>query len=405
MLISPQYKALNAELHEKKASFGGTKGNVGNLVKIAEGLGTQDVLDYGCGKGAFGKLMPWPIKEYDPAIPGKDDQPAPADIVICRDVLEHVEPECIEEVLADLSRCTKRLGLFSIATGPSWKNLSDGRNAHLIQQPYQWWKERLEKYFRIDGISETAQISEHGSQMFIGGSTLFVAVKPKLREPIRIFIGYDAKETIAYHVLSHSILSRAKSPISITPIARGHLHGIYTRSRGPTESTDFSLTRFLVPYLSGYQGYSIFMDCDMLCLSDISDLIDLAYANPQKAVWVCPHEYTPKTQTKFLGQTQTVYPRKNWSSLMIFKNAACRALTPEFVNTATGLELHRLTWTEEERVGFLPIAWNWLVGEYAPNKNARMLHYTLGTPCFPEYRNCDHADLWWNEFYSMKQPA
>jgi len=407
MLISPEYKALNEELHRRMPSYGGTTGNVDNLVKIAEAMGTRDILDYGCGKGRLAQLMPWPIKEYDPAIPEKSSRPDPADIVICRDVLEHVEPECLEDVLADLARCVKRLGLFSISTRPSTKFLADGRNAHLIQKPWNWWKDKLQKYFTIDGASEISGISQAGYQLFIGGSTIYVAVrpKPKWREPIRIFIGFDSKETVAFHVLSHSILRYSKSPILICPIARSHISSIYTRPRGPNESTEFSMTRFLVPYLSGYRGYSIFMDCDMICLTDIAELMDYVRSDPNKAVWVCPHNYIPKTKTKFLGQTQTIYPRKNWSSLMVFKNEACKALTPEYVNTATGLELHQFKWISDDQIGFLPLEYNWLVGEYEPNPNAKILHYTLGTPCFPEYKNCDHADLWRNEFYSMIQPT
>jgi len=181
MLISPEYAALNAELHREKRSYGGVFSRAANLIRVAEQFGTKDILDYGCGKGMLAKVIPWPIKEYDPAIPGKDALPEPAELVICRDVLEHVEPECLDAVLADLARCVKRCGLFSIATGPSWKTLPDGRNPHLIQRPCGWWKEKLSKHFAIDSVQEISHISGKGHRLFIGGSTVFVAVTPKRR--------------------------------------------------------------------------------------------------------------------------------------------------------------------------------------------------------------------------------
>jgi hypothetical protein len=199
-------------------------------------------------------------------------------------------------------------------------------------------------------------------------------------EMLRVFVGYDTKEPEAFAVLSHSILARATQPVALIPIVKSHLGGIYWRERGPTESTEFSLTRFLVPYLSHYEGYSIFLDCDMLCLTDIGRVMHDVIGD--SAVWVCKHSYQPKSITKFLGNEQTVYPCKNWSSFMVFDNAKCRALTPEYVNTASGLDLHRFLWTSPEQVGSLPWEWNWLVGEYDKNPKARILHYTLGGPWF-----------------------
>ena len=221
---------------------------------------------------------------------------------------------------------------------------------------------------------------------------------------LRIFIGYDTKEPAALHVLMHSILSRASIPVSITPIVQSQLRvsGIYTRPRGATESTEFSMTRFLVPYLSDYHGHSLFLDCDMLCLVDIAKIMDHVTTNGQD-VWVCQHDYTPKDTVKFLGQPQTAYPRKNWSSVMLFNcnNQACRRLTPEYVNSATGLELHRFNWCENDRIGSLPLEWNHLVGEYEPAANAKILHYTLGGPWFPDYTNSDHAKEWFAERDAM----
>lgn len=224
---------------------------------------------------------------------------------------------------------------------------------------------------------------------------------------LRVFIGYDERETAAFHVLAHSILSRASRPVSIIPLAKRHLPE-YTRPRAANESTDFSLTRFMVPYLCGYEGYAVFMDLDMLCLADIWELMGRDWSKDPKAVWVCKHDYTPKSATKFLGNEQTTYRCKNWSSLMVFNNAECRALTPKYVNTASGLALHQFFWLGkdgEERVGPLPLAWNWLVGEYPPNPQAKILHYTLGGPWFEDFIKCDHAQEWYDERAKMLAPA
>ena len=211
---------------------------------------------------------------------------------------------------------------------------------------------------------------------------------------LHVYIGYDSREPVAYHVLAHSILRHASVPVSITPVKREQLKGLYTRERGPTESTEFSLTRFLVPALSGFRGWSLFMDCDMLCRVDIAALAGEIDLQAEKAVLVCKHDYRPNPGNKFLNQVQTVYPRKNWSSLMLFNNQRCRSLSADYVNTATGLDLHRFVWTGDELIGDLALEWNWLVEEYRPRPNARIVHFTRGGPWFDEYKNCDYADEW-----------
>lgn len=210
--------------------------------------------------------------------------------------------------------------------------------------------------------------------------------------PIRVFIGFDSREPIAFAVLAHSILRRASQPLAITPLVQAQLRAseLYTRPPGMLETTEFSLTRFLVPYLSGYSGYSIFLDCDMLCQVDLVTLIDRV--EEKHAVSVCQHDYHPKSTRKFLDQSQSAYPRKNWSSLMVFNNARCRALSPTYVNTATGLMLHRYWWLDDDQIGSLPLDFNHLVGEYEPNPDAKILHYTNAGPWFDPA--CDHADLW-----------
>lgn len=260
-------------------------------------------------------------------------------------------------------------------------------------------------------------------------------------QPLRIFIGWDPKESVAFHVLSHSILTRASRPVAIIPLVQQQLRDaeIYTRARGPLESTEFSLTRFLVPYLSGYEGVSVYMDCDMLCLADIHELVAEPlrhvwppdYEGPDTdagetmppAVWVCQHAYTPKTVTKMDGQQQTAYWRKNWSSLMVFDNTRCSVLTPEFVNETHGLDLHTLIAFGADEIGSLPLVWNWLVGEYPEQGHevdcramgtlqgaeqgcdcswqAKILHYTLGGPWHGLWES---AVPWLDELWAMGIP-
>lgn len=208
-------------------------------------------------------------------------------------------------------------------------------------------------------------------------------------QPLRVYIGYDVNETVAYHVCAHSILKHASVPVSITPLVYNQLP--MTRARDPMQSTDFTYSRFLVPWLNDYNGLALFIDCDMLFTSDIKELFDLH--QPGMAVSVVQHDYTPKTDRKFLDQVQTKYPRKNWSSVMLFdcSHYHCRRLTPFVVNTESGKYLHRFEWTD--RIGSLPAEWNWLVGEY-PDQEAKNYHYTLGTPCFKATKDCDKSEIW-----------
>jgi hypothetical protein len=219
---------------------------------------------------------------------------------------------------------------------------------------------------------------------------------------LQVYIGYDPRESVAFYTLAHSIFARSSIPVSIAALMRRHLTHLYTRPRGPTESTEFSLTRFLVPALSGYRGWSVYMDCDMLCRADIAELAALLERQADKAVLVCQHDYVPKTERKFLDQVQTKYARKNWSSLMLFNNERCRALSPEYINAASGLDLHRFAWVDDSLIGSLPLEWNWLVGEYAYNAQAKIAHFTRGGPYFDGYRDCDYAGEWFAEFEAMR---
>ena len=214
---------------------------------------------------------------------------------------------------------------------------------------------------------------------------------------INVFIGYDNKERVAYNVLSHSIIQNSTKPVAITPIALNNIKDDFVRERNNLSSTEFSFSRFIIPHLMNYQGWALFMDCDMLMFEDIAELWRLR--DDKYAVQVCKHDYTPKNTTKFLGQTQTAYPKKNWSSFMLMNCKKCTQLTPNYVNRASGLELHQFKWLEsEELIGDLPLEWNWLAGEYDYKKDIKNVHYTEGGPWFEEYSNCDYSKNWFNYY-------
>ena len=221
---------------------------------------------------------------------------------------------------------------------------------------------------------------------------------------LKVFIEYDPNEIIAYHTLCQSIFETCKEPVAITPLKLSTLP-MFNRERNPLQSTEFSFSRFLVPYLSNYDGYSVFIDCDMMVTHDIGELVRLAH--PERAVSVIKHIYEPATDTKFLGATQTKYEKKNWSSVMVFNNKMCRRLTPEYVNTASGLDLHQFKWTDE--LGSLPLEWGYLVGEHEKFvAEPKLIHWTLGGPYFKEYEDCEYAGEWgemMNKVVSATDPS
>jgi hypothetical protein len=217
---------------------------------------------------------------------------------------------------------------------------------------------------------------------------------------IRVFIGYDQREAAAFSVLSHSIHSRASQPVSIAPVRLDELRGVYRRERNPLQSTDFSFSRFLVPYLCDFGGWAIFMDCDMLVLDDIANLWKLR--DERYAVQVVKHVHVPKEDTKFLGAVQTKYEKKNWSSVMLMNCARCKALTPDYVNKASGLELHQFKWLGNDAlIGELPHDWNHLVGYDEPKAGVSLVHFTIGGPYFDEYKNCEYAKEWFADRAAM----
>jgi hypothetical protein len=212
---------------------------------------------------------------------------------------------------------------------------------------------------------------------------------------IRVFLGFDPRETVAFQVASHSIHRHSSRPVSVAPLMLSQLAGVFSRPRDPKQSTDFSFTRFLVPYLCGYEGWAIFADCDVLVRDDIARLWDLR--DDRYAVQVVKHEHVPAEARKFLGHEQTTYAKKNWSSVMLLNNARCRSLTLEYVHRASGLALHQFAWLGDEAlIGALPRRWNHLV-DYDPALplgEVSLFHYTEGGPWFEKYRRCGYADVW-----------
>ena len=184
------------------------------------------------------------------------------------------------------------------------------------------------------------------------------------------------------------------------------MKGFWTRPRGEFDSTDFSNSRFLTPFLSGYEGFSLFIDSDMLILGDIAEMANYCSVAAQynQAVRVVKHKYEPKEETKFLGAIQTKYSMKNWSSVMLWNcgHEANKAVTPEFVNAASPMDLHRFTWLADEQIGELDVRWNWLVGEYAePPADVKNVHWTVGGPYFLEYQDVDFSAEWFKEAARM----
>jgi hypothetical protein len=160
--ISATYLEQNKLLHRTNIAYGvGGGKHAATVLKMAEANQTKSILDYGCGKGYLAKAIPFPIWEYDPAVEGKDESPRPADLVVCTDVLEHIEPDRLGVVLTDLQRVTRMVGYLVIHTGPASKTLPDGRNTHLIQKDRLWWKAILKKVFTV------VQIVQQGPELYV----------------------------------------------------------------------------------------------------------------------------------------------------------------------------------------------------------------------------------------------
>ena len=219
---------------------------------------------------------------------------------------------------------------------------------------------------------------------------------------MKVFIGYDSREDIAFRVCERSLLKHTSIPLDIWPIKQTDMRerNLYWREHDPLSSTEFTFTRFLVPYLTDYKGWALFCDCDFLFRGDIAGIQD--YMDGAKAVYVVKHNYNPPERIKMDGAQQTQYPRKNWSSFMLINcghEQVKKNLTLDMVNTATGLYLHRFQWLTNDVIGELPIAYNYLEGwhnkEDCPNPIG--VHFTRGGPWFRDYMHVEYGDEWMKE--------
>ena len=217
-----------------------------------------------------------------------------------------------------------------------------------------------------------------------------------MSESINIIVGFDQREAIAYHTFTQSIIEKSSVPVFFKPLAINTLKNY--KEDHADRSNDFVYSRFLTPYLNNFHGWSIFADGDMICQTDIKELWDLR--DESKAVLVVKHNYQTKQNIKYLGNINENYPKKNWSSLILCncEHPKHKILTPEFIGNQSGKYLHRFSWLDEEDIGELPIEWNWLAIEYPINTSAKIIHYTLGTPCFKNYKDTDMAEIWINTY-------
>ena len=205
---------------------------------------------------------------------------------------------------------------------------------------------------------------------------------------MKVFVGYDTREDIAYQVCKHSLEARNKD-VEVIPLVQSKLRdqGWYTRPVDRLASTEFTFTRFLMPELTNFNGWALFCDSDIIFLNDVKELFD--QANDKYAVMCAKHDYTPKEGTKMDGQTQTVYPRKNWSSVMLVNcgHPSNRKLNMKLVNDPdiSGAYLHRFSWLADEEIGEFSHEWNYLTDWYVDGK-PKALHYTEGGPWFETYR-------------------
>lgn len=218
---------------------------------------------------------------------------------------------------------------------------------------------------------------------------------------LNIFCGYDARESVGYHVFCQSVLSRSSIPVAFTPI----------QSSGLKQGTNaFTVSRFSVPYLMGYQGRAVFADAaDMLMLTDAKELQE-ALNNLTGAVGVVTHRYTTKNPVKYIGteleSKNTDYDRKNWASLMLINCAhpAWKKVTPEYLNSVSMLSLLQFSFLDDSEIEPIDDSWNRMLDEDQDLDRARIAHWTAGIPGFEHYKNAIGADIWRAEWKNTAYP-
>ncbi len=222
-----------------------------------------------------------------------------------------------------------------------------------------------------------------------------------MNKKIFLIVGFDEKESIAYHVFCQSVLEKSSMPVTFLPLANNTLNCYIEKHTDG--SNKFIYSRFLTPYLMDFKGWAIFADGDMVCNADIVKLWNLR--DNTKAVMVVKHDYQTKQRQKYLGNKNEDYPRKNWSSLVLWNcgHPKNKILTPSFIESSNGAFLHRFSWLDDSEIGELSKEWNWLAIEYPDNPFANIIHYTLGTPCFKDYFDSPMSEKWHQCFLKVKK--
>jgi lipopolysaccharide biosynthesis glycosyltransferase len=222
-----------------------------------------------------------------------------------------------------------------------------------------------------------------------------------LSNKLTLVVGFDQRESVAYHVFCQSVIDKSSIPVQFLPLAENMLKDY--KEVHTDGSNKFIYSRFLTPYLLDFSGWAIFADGDMVCEADIAEL--WALRDSSKAVQVVKHDYKTKANKKYLGNKNEDYPRKNWSSVILWNCAhpANKILTPDFIQGQPGSFLHRFSWLSDDLIGELPSVWNWLAIEYPENPDAKLIHYTLGTPCFKDYANESMSEKWQKSYSRAKE--
>ena len=220
-----------------------------------------------------------------------------------------------------------------------------------------------------------------------------------MTELVDIVVGFDQKEAVAYHTFVQSVIDTSTIPVRFLPLNINSLHSY--KEVHKDGSNNFIYSRFLVPYLLNFNGWAIYADGDMVCLEDIKKLWDLR--DKKFAVQVVKHNYKTKIKNKYLGNKNEDYPRKNWSSLILWncEHPSHKILTPEFIQEQNGAYLHRFSWLKNNLIGEIKKEWNWLAMEYEEKNDINLIHYTIGTPCFKEYENTSLSSHWKKSFLNL----